>query len=60
LDITTGAHEVHGAIRDKWSSLGWETSSFGYPTSDQYNVSGGGVRNDFQGGSITYYSATGT
>jgi len=22
----TGAHEVHGAIRDKWASLGWERS----------------------------------
>jgi uncharacterized protein with LGFP repeats len=20
------AHEVHGAIRDRWSALGWETS----------------------------------
>ncbi len=29
----TGAHEVHGAIRDKWSALGWE--NFGYPSTDE-------------------------
>ena len=31
----TGAHEVHGQIRDKWQSMGWETSFLGYPTSDE-------------------------
>jgi hypothetical protein len=29
----TGAHEVHGAIRDKWAALGWE--NFGYPSTDE-------------------------
>jgi len=28
-----GAFEVHGAIRDKWASLGWE--AFGYPLTDE-------------------------
>lgn len=28
---TTGAHEVHGPIRAKWESLGWETGALGYP-----------------------------
>ncbi|WP_394239570.1 LGFP repeat-containing protein [Niallia oryzisoli] len=32
----TGANEVHGAIRDKWASLGWER--FGYPTSDEIYI----------------------
>src|SRR5215472_6191236 len=27
----TGAHEVHGMIREKWASMGWERSSLGYP-----------------------------
>ena len=29
------AFEVHGAIRDKWASLGWERSPLGYPISDE-------------------------
>jgi len=32
---TWGAHEVHGAIRDKYASLGWEMSYLGYPTTDE-------------------------
>src|SRR6185436_3683203 len=31
----TGAFEVHGAIRDKWESLGWEQSFLGYPITDE-------------------------
>src|SRR5437762_3969574 len=31
----TGAHETHGAIRAKWSDLGWEASPLGYPLSDE-------------------------
>jgi hypothetical protein len=31
----TGAYEVHGLIREKWSSLGWERSSLGYPLTDE-------------------------
>ncbi len=31
---STGAHQVGGAIRNHWSSIGWENSSLGYPTSD--------------------------
>jgi N-acetyl-anhydromuramyl-L-alanine amidase AmpD len=56
---STGAHQVGGAIRNHWESLGWETSSLGYPTSDEYSV-GPDRRNDFQGGTITWHSATGT
>ena len=26
----TGAHETHGAIRDKWGSLGWESGPLGF------------------------------
>ena len=29
----TDAHEVHGAIHAKWSTLGWE--NFGYPSTDE-------------------------
>jgi hypothetical protein len=32
----TSAHEVHGLIRGRWSSLGWETNpQLGYPISDE-------------------------
>nr|WP_167108324.1 GH25 family lysozyme [Amycolatopsis granulosa] len=56
---STGAWSVVGAIRDKWASLGWETSALGYPTSDEYGVTGG-RRNNFQHGYITWFSANGT
>ncbi|MDQ0383049.1 GH25 family lysozyme [Amycolatopsis thermophila] len=55
----TGAWSLYGAIRDKWASLGWETSPLRYPTSDEYGVPGG-RRNDFQNGTITWYSANGS
>src|SRR5207302_340115 len=29
-----GAWSIHGAIRAKWASLGWERSCLGYPVSD--------------------------
>ena len=56
----TGAHEVHGAIRDKWASLGWERSSLGYPTTDEIVTPDGvGRVNYFQGGSIYWSPQTG-
>ena len=30
----TQAHEVHGKVRDKWSSMGWELGVLGYPITD--------------------------
>ncbi len=50
---STGTWSVHGAIRDRWVSMGWELSSLGYPVSDEYAVPGG-RRSNFQHGSITY------
>jgi uncharacterized protein with LGFP repeats len=55
---TTGAWEVHGLIREKWKSLGWETSALGYPVSDEYAVTGG-RESEFQHGYITFNAATG-
>nr|WP_199430045.1 PQQ-dependent sugar dehydrogenase [Qaidamihabitans albus] len=52
-----GAHEVYGAIRRRWASLGWERSYLGYPTSGEFSVSGG-RRNNFQHGYIRWYSST--
>lgn len=51
----TGAHEVHGIIRNKWASLGWERSSLGYPTSDEEVWFGSGRVSHFQHGSIYWH-----
>lgn len=53
-----GAHEVHGGIRQKWASLGWERSRLGYPTSNEFAIPGG-RRSSFQFGYITYDSRSG-
>jgi uncharacterized protein with LGFP repeats len=49
----TGAHEVQGAIRVKWSSIGYERSNIGYPVTDETKTPDGvGRFNHFQNGSI--------
>jgi hypothetical protein len=58
---TTGAHEVHGAIRDRWAALGWERSSLGYPVSDETDeVDGSGRVSLFEHGAIHWKRADGT
>ncbi|WP_235883252.1 N-acetylmuramoyl-L-alanine amidase [Saccharopolyspora elongata] len=54
----TGAHEIRGAIKDRWAQVGWERSYLGYPTSDEYAVPGG-RRSDFQHGYVVWDAATG-
>ena len=57
---TTGAHEVHGAIRGLWSQLGWERSFLGYPlTNETATPDGIGRYNHFEGGSIYWTPQTG-
>ncbi len=57
---STGAHEVHGLIRARWQSLGWERSFLGYPLTDETATPDGvGRYNHFQGGSIYWSPATG-
>jgi uncharacterized protein with LGFP repeats len=48
-----GAFEVHGAIRDLWSSLGFERSRLRYPVSDEMNMPGGRLSR-FEGGEIRW------
>ena len=52
----TGAHEVHGDIRQLWAELGWERGRLGYPTSDERDTPGvpGGRNSEFQGGAIVW------
>lgn len=38
-----GAFEVHGAIRDKWAALGYETGWLGDPMSDELQFADGRV-----------------
>jgi uncharacterized protein with LGFP repeats len=46
----TGAWSIHGAIRDKWASTGWERGVLGYPTTDEAGAPDGvGRFNHFAG-----------
>lgn len=57
---STGAFEVHGAIRNKWASLGWENGFLGYPTTDELTTpDGAGRYNHFERGSIYWTNDTG-
>jgi lysozyme len=55
---TTGAHELHGAIKAQWAKYQSGTGSLGYPTSDERSVPGG-RQSDFRGGSLFWNAATG-
>jgi GH35 family endo-1,4-beta-xylanase len=50
---STGAWSIHGAIRNKWASMGWERSCLGYAVSDEFAIPNG-RQSDFQRGTITY------
>lgn len=55
-----GAQIVQGRIRDKWSSMGWENSSLGYPASWEFcGLRSGGCGQHFerQNGSIYWVSS---
>lgn len=54
----TGAHDVFGAIRDKWASLGFERGALGFPVSSAHDQKGGAIQH-FQGGVITWTPAGG-
>lgn len=55
----TGAHEVHGDIRAKWSAAGWENSPVGFPSSDENAIRGGAFQR-FETGSIYWSPGTGS
>lgn len=55
-----GAHEVHDAIRAKWSEFGLEQGLLGYPLTDETPTPDGvGRFNHFQRGSIYWTPTTG-
>lgn len=49
----TGAHEIYGAIREKWAQIGWEKSFLGYPTTGEFQ-DGAYRRSNFQHGYIQW------
>ncbi|WP_432494046.1 CAP domain-containing protein [Kineococcus auxinigenes] len=53
-----GAHEVHGAFGGTYAAQGWENGSLGYPRTGEYAVKGG-VRQEFQGGTLTWDRVSG-
>ncbi|GAA4905986.1 FG-GAP-like repeat-containing protein [Streptomyces coeruleoprunus] len=55
----TGAWPVHNAIMAKWTELKSENSWLGFPTSGEYQVTGG-VRADFENGYVRWNRASGT
>ena len=57
----TGAHEVHGLIRQRWAQLNWELGYLRYPITDEIDtVDGGGRVSRFEGGALIWRSATNT
>lgn len=53
-----GPHMVHGPVRDKWASLGWQDGGLGYPLSD-VRVSGDTQSGTFQHGTIVWTPSRG-
>ena len=57
----TGAHEVHGLIRQRWAQLNWELGYLGYPITDEIDtVDGGGRVSRFEGGELIWRESTNT
>lgn len=54
----TGAHEVHGGIRQAWAGIGWERGRLGYPVTDEQDIAGGRA-SDFEHGRISWNASTG-
>ena len=61
----TGAHEVSGLVRRKWSELGWEKGHLGFPTDAPKpytapNTDSGSTAQQFQGGLLISQPRKGT
>jgi len=55
----TGAHEVHGSISERWTSMGGVAGPLGFPATDELFTINGGRLNDFEGGSVYWTAGTG-
>ena len=56
--VATGSHYTYGAIGARYIALGGPSSRLGLPVTDEFTISGG-VRQNFQGGYITWQAASG-
>jgi hypothetical protein len=56
---TTGAHEVHGAILDRWARTGREQGYLGYPVSDEEAFDADGRVSVLQHGQLYWWPDTG-
>ncbi|WP_138444006.1 LGFP repeat-containing protein [Sinomonas susongensis] len=55
-----GAMVSHGAIRSRWSALGFENGPLGYPTTDEVGgLRNGGAYQNYEGGAIIWSPTTG-
>ncbi|PKW13620.1 LGFP repeat-containing protein [Saccharopolyspora spinosa] len=54
----TGAHEVYGGIRARWSQLGWERSYLGYPVTGEHDIPQGRA-SEFENGYVEWHRDTG-
>ncbi|MGY1917088.1 hypothetical protein [Blastococcus sp. SYSU DS0973] len=60
VSAATGAHDLVGAVRDRWAASGWERGPLGYPaTSTVCGLRDGGCFQHFQRGSVYWSAATG-
>ncbi|WP_280232934.1 LGFP repeat-containing protein [Nocardia cyriacigeorgica] len=57
--LGTAAHQIGGAIRDKWGAAGWENSPLGFPITDEAAAKNNGRYNRFNGGDIYWSPTTG-
>jgi hypothetical protein len=55
----TGAHEIHGGIRDEWMRNGAERGPLGYPVTDEQPAPNGDHIQQFQNGSIYWNQSAG-
>ena len=56
----SGGYVSTGGIRATWGSTGYEGGRLGYPTSNEYSTGGGGVAQNYQGGTIKWSPVTGS
>ncbi|WP_327115648.1 hypothetical protein OHB12_02170 [Nocardia sp. NBC_01730] len=54
--LGTDAHQIGGAVRDKWGSYGWENSPLGFPITDETAARKDNGRYNLFGGGAIYYS----
>jgi hypothetical protein len=55
----TGAHVIHGPIRNRYEQEGGPTGRLGYPTSGIETTRTGAVRASFEGGAIEHFPSSG-